>query len=118
LDWIGSSYDDFTAFPAPVQSDFGFALYVAQRGDRHSSAKPLTGFRGSGVMEIVERFDGNAYRAVYTVRFRERVFVLHAFQKKSKVGVSTPLHDIELIKKRLRVAESEHRRRHGGGPPR
>lgn len=110
LSWIGSSYDDFTAFPAAVQDDMGFALYVAQCGDRHPNAKPLKGFGGAGVMEIVESFDGNAYRAVYTVRFAKRVLVLHAFQKKSRKGISMPPQEIALIKRRLRVAADEYRR--------
>jgi len=110
LSWIASSYDDFKAFPAPVQHGMGFALYVAQCGDRHPDAKPLKGFGGAGVMEIVESFDGNAYRAVYTVKLAKRVFVLHAFQKKSRRGIATPAQEIDLIKKRLRLAADEYRR--------
>ena len=110
LSWVGSSYEDFKTFPAPVQHDMGFALYVAQCGDRHPDAKPLKGFGGAGVMEIVESFDGNAYRAAYTVKFAKRVFVPHAFQKKSRKGIATPAQEIALIKKRLRLAADEYRR--------
>ncbi len=112
LSWIGSSYDDFKAFPAPAQHEMGFALYVAQCGDRHPNAKPLKGFGGAGVMEIVESFDGNAHRAVYTAKFAKRVFVLHAFQKKSRKGIATPAQEIALIKKRFRLAADEYRRLH------
>jgi len=114
LSWIGSSYDDFTAFPAPAQHEMGFALYVAQCGDRHPSAKPLKGFGGAGVMEIVESFDGNAYRAVYTAKFAERLFVLHAFQKKSRMGISTAPQEIALVKQRLRLAADAYRHLHEG----
>jgi phage-related protein len=119
LSWIGSSYDDFTAFPVAVQHDMGFALFVAQCGDRHPSAKPLKGFGGAGVMEIVESFEGNAYRAVYTVKFAQRLYVLHAFQKKSRKGIATPAQELALIKKRYRLAADEYRRLqekgHGNG---
>lgn len=77
-------------------------------GDKHPAAKPLKGFGGAGILEIVENHDGNAYRAVYTVRFGEVVYVLHAFQKKSKKGVATPAADIERVKARLRLAEQEY----------
>jgi phage-related protein len=82
LNWIGSSYRDYRRFPVPVQDEFGFALYRAQIGARHPVAKTMKGFGGSGVLELVGRHDGNTYRAVYTVRFAEEVYVLHAFQKK------------------------------------
>lgn len=106
VDWIGSSKKDFMAFPKSVQLDMGMALGVAQYGAKHPSAKPLKGL-GRGVLEIIESFDGNAYRAVYTVRFADRIYVLHAFQKKSVKGIATPNHEIDLIRKRLRIAEDD-----------
>ncbi|EDX83317.1 Phage family protein [Synechococcus sp. PCC 7335] len=87
----------------------GFALYRAQQGKKHPDVKPLKGFRGSSVLEIVESFDGNAYRAIYTVKFEGIVYVLHAFQKKSKRGIATPQQDIELVKRRLKRAEEHYR---------
>jgi phage-related protein len=86
----------------------GFALFLAQQGRKHSDAKPLRGFGGAGVLEIVEDHAGNTYRAVYTVRLAGRVYVLHAFQKKSKPGIETPKSEIDLIKRRLKRAEEEH----------
>lgn len=106
LQWIGSSYKDLIALPAIVQKRFGFALSLAQDGDRHDSAKVLKGFGSAGVLELVEENLGNAYRAVYTVRFAEAVFVLHCFQKKSKRGIATPKEDMEIIHARLKIAEA------------
>ena len=107
--WIGSAKADLCAFPEEVKDFIGFALYVAQQGGKHSSAKPLKGFAGAGVMEIIENYHGDAYRAVYTVRLAGRVYVLHSFQKKSKSGIATPKAEINLIKARLQRAEEEHR---------
>ncbi|MEO0805194.1 MAG: type II toxin-antitoxin system RelE/ParE family toxin, partial [Cyanobacteria bacterium J06643_4] len=87
VEWVGSSLDDLREFPEEVQRLVGFALYLAQQGEKHPDAKPLKGFKGAGVLEVVESFDGNAYRAVYTVKFEGVVYVLHAFQKKSKSGI-------------------------------
>lgn len=109
LGWIGSSFDDFRAFPAPMQRIMGFALRQAQEGRKHPDAKPLKGFGGATVLEIVEDHDGSTYRAVYTVRFAEVVYVLHAFQKKSHRGSKTPPQHIELVRQRLRAAEQEYR---------
>jgi phage-related protein len=106
--WIGSSLVDLKDFPATVQSDIGYALYFAQDGIKHSSAKPLKGFKGSGVLEIVENYDGDTYRAVYTVKMAGVVYVLHTFQKKSKQGITTPRQDIALIAARLKLAEAHH----------
>lgn len=94
--------------PDPVQDNFGFALFQAQIGEKHDDAKPLKGFKGSGVLEIVDDFDGDTYRAVYTVRFAEVVYVLHVFQKKSKRGIATPKQDIELIEQRLKTAQEHY----------
>lgn len=90
LVWIGSSKKDLLALPLNVRKFFGHALEFAQRGDRHDAAKPLKGFSGAGVLEVVEDDAGGTYRAVYTVKFAEAVFVLHCFQKKSKSGIATP----------------------------
>ena len=106
--WVGSSKKDFRAFPDDVQDAMGFALYQAQIGSWHSVMKTMKGFSGGGVVELVESHQGNAYRAVYTVRFEEAVYVLHAFQKKSKSGIKTPAQDIEMIKSRLKLAEDHH----------
>jgi phage-related protein len=105
--WMGSSRKDLRACPTAVQDTMGFALYLAQTGGKHPQAKPLKGFGGSGVIEVVEDDDGNAYRAIYTVRFANAVYVLHVFQKKSKRGTATPKADIDLIKSRLRDATED-----------
>jgi phage-related protein len=108
LEWISSSRDDLREFPEDVQQSIGFALYRAQLGSKHPDAKPLKGFKGSGVLEVVEDFDGDTFRAVYTVKFEGVVYVLHAFQKKSKRGISTPKQDIELIETRLKRAREDY----------
>ena len=102
LIWVGPSRKDFCEFPDPVQDRMGYALYVAQRGGKHRDAKALSGFGGAGVLEVVSDLRGDAFRAVYTVRFADAVFVLHAFQKKSTQGIKTPRHEIELIEDRLK----------------
>jgi phage-related protein len=106
--WVGSARADLTAFPDEVKDSIGFALFAAQQGGKHRDAKPLRGFSGAGVLEIVADHDGDTYRAVYTLRFPRRVYVLHAFQKKSKKGIKTPKAEIELIKSRLKRASEEH----------
>src|SRR4051812_37143419 len=94
--------------PDTVQDDFGYALYLAQVGDKHDDAKPLLGFAGAGVLEIVERYDTNAYRAVYTIRFAEAVYVLHVFNKKSTTGIGIPTPDMNVIRIRLQEARERH----------
>lgn len=106
LDFIGSSRDDLRRFPKEVRIVIGTALNSAQLGGKHPAAKPLRGFGGAGVLEIVDDFDGETYRAVYTVNFVDIVYVLHAFQKKSRKGVETPKGDIELIRRRYKSAEA------------
>jgi phage-related protein len=106
LEFIGSSKEDLSAFPDSVKSSMGFALRLAQKGGKHPDAKPLKGFVGSGVVEIVSDYDGDTFRAVYTVRLKGVVYVLHAFQKKSHRGIKTPKHEIDKIKSRLRTAEA------------
>jgi len=105
LIWLGGSKKDLMALPTEMRKFFGHALDFAQRGDRHGAAKVLKGFGGAGVLEIVEDDAGGTYRAVYTVKFEEAMFVLHCFQKKSKRGIATPKEDMEIIRARLKVAE-------------
>jgi len=109
LFWIGSSLKDLREFPEVVKDEIGFALYQAQRGLMHRSAKPLRGFSGATVLEIVDDFQTDTYRAVYTVQFAGAVYVLHAFQKKSKKGIRTPKADLELIESRLKIAREHYR---------
>jgi len=92
-----------------VQHEIGYALYFAQLGDKHPRAKPLKGFAGAGVLEIVDNYDSDTYRAVYTVRFHAAVYVLHVFQKKAKRGIATPPKELALIHRRLALAEARHR---------
>ena len=102
--WMGSSHADLKEFPSDVQDEIGYALYVAQIRDKHPKAKPLKGF--SGVMEIRSDYASDTYRAVYTTKIGDAIYVLHAFQKKSKRGIRTPKKEIDLIKRRLRMAQN------------
>jgi phage-related protein len=106
LRWIGSSRKDYREFPPRVQENFGFELFLAQAGQHPPSAKLLKGF-GSGIVEVIDDFDGDTFRAVYAVRFESAVYVLHSFKKKSKQGIKTPQSDIELIKRRLKDAAAD-----------
>jgi phage-related protein len=108
LFWMGGSLDDLKSCPDEVQDAVGFALDWAQRGGKSPDAKPLQGFGGAGVLEIVDDYDGDTYRAVYTVRFAGAVYVLHVFQKKSRKGAATPKQDIELVRTRLKRAEAHY----------
>ena len=117
LIWIGSSKKDLMALPIKVRKFFGHALDFAQRGERHDSAKVLKGFGGAGILEVVEDDAGGTYRAVYTVKFKEAVFVLHCFQKKSKSGIATPKEDLEIIRARLKVAETIAKEMRDGKAP-
>lgn len=108
LFWIGRSRDDLKECPDEVMREIGYALNFAQRGGKHPNAKPLKGFGGASVLEIVEDNDGDTYRAVYTVKFPLAVYVLHVFQKKSKKGMATPKRDLDLIDERLKRAESHY----------
>ncbi len=110
--WVGSAKRDFLGFPDAVKDEMGNALGVAQFGGKHPSAKPWKG-EGSGVFELVENHDGDTYRAVYTVKFREAVYVLHAFQKKSPRGIRTARGDIELVEQRLKTARQDYEAHHG-----
>ncbi|MCL2074858.1 MAG: type II toxin-antitoxin system RelE/ParE family toxin [Betaproteobacteria bacterium] len=107
LEWIASSYKDLMALPPEARRNFGYALGLAQKGGKSATAEVLKGFGGAGVLEIMENDEGGTYRAVYTVKFAEAVFVLHCFQKKSKSGIATPKPDMDLIRARLKIAEQK-----------
>ena len=109
--WVGSSRKDLRGFPRDVRRHMGQALYAAQRGEEYPSVKALKGFGGRSVLEIVVPDDSGTYRTVYTVRIQDAIYVLHAFQKKSKKGIATPKRDIDLIVERLAVAERDHKER-------
>src|SRR5438067_13843834 len=102
--WIGSSREDLREFPAAARRGIGYALHFAQMGSKHPAAKPLKGFGGAGVLEIVDDYQGNTYRAVYTVKVGNVIYALHAFQKKSTRGIATPKAEIALIRQRLKEA--------------
>lgn len=108
LVWVGSSQRDLRGFPHAVKKVFGYALRLAQRGQRHPDTKILSGFHGAKTLEVVEDFQGSAYRTIYTVEFAARVYVLHCFQKKSKKGAATPKSDMDLVRVRLRDAARLH----------
>ena len=109
--WVGSSKRDLKAFPPTVRRQVGQALYAAQRGEEYPTVKSLRGFGGRSVLEIVASDVSGAYRAVFTVRFQDVIYVLHAFQKKSKKGIATPLNEIDLIRQRLAAAERHFKER-------
>ena len=109
LDFVGSSLEDLKEFPEEIKHDIGYALFEVQQGKKPICAKPLRGFSGAGVLEIIENFFGDTYRAAYTVRFEKVVYVLHCFQKKSKHGIKTPKQDIDLMKQRLKAAEEDYK---------
>lgn len=109
--WIGASLRDLRSFPSEVRLDIGHALFAAQEGKTDPAAKPLKGFGGASVLEIIASHHGNAWRAVYTVRFQDAIYVLHVFQKKSTKGIATPPREIDLIKQRLAEAERDYRER-------
>jgi phage-related protein len=106
LTWLADSRSNVKAFPAAVQDEIGYALYIAQLGDMHSKAKPLHGL-GSGIMEIATQDPSGTYRAVYTVSIGDSIYVIHAFQKKSKAGIATPKTEIEVVRQRLKQLRSE-----------
>ena len=109
LSWVGSAKKDLAAMPEDVQDTFGYALHLAQVGSKHSQAKPLKGFKGAGVLEVVEDHQGDTYRAVYTVRYATAVYVLHCFQKKSTSGIATPKPDMDLIEARLKAVAAREK---------
>ncbi len=108
---MASSRNDLKAFPKAVQSDVGYALFAAQRGEGISVGQGVKGFGGRSVLEVVAPYDGDTYRAVYTVKFEDAVYVLHAFQKKSTKGSATPQHEMDLVRRRLADAERHYRER-------
>ena len=114
LFFVGSSRDDLRALADDVKDLFGYALYLAQIGEMHGRSKPLRGFGGAGVLEVVDHDEVGTYRTVYTVRLAGAVYVLHVFQKKSTRGIATPRHEIELVRARLRQAEQHHAAMFGG----
>jgi phage-related protein len=108
--WVASSKKDLCALPDEVRESFGYAIYLAQLGEKHPDTKPLKGFGGAGVLEVVDNFDGDTYRAVYTVKFVGVIYVLHAFMKKSKKGIETSEQDKKLISERLKTATKDYER--------
>jgi phage-related protein len=112
LYWIGSSLKDITRFPSDVLRSVGFALSAAQYGGKHLAAKPWKG-EGLGILEIVKDYDGDTFRAIYTVRFAQAVYVLHVFQKKSPRGIETRQSDVVLVRERLKVAQRDYEERYG-----
>ncbi len=109
LAWIGSSKEDLLDLPRKIQREVGYALYLAQLGLQSTNVKPLTGFGGRGVLEVIEDDVGGTYRAVYTVKFKESIYVLHVFQKKPKKGRETPKEEMEIVEIRLKIAEQKHK---------
>lgn len=106
--WVASTKSDLISLPDEVQDEIGHALYQAQKGEKSNKAKPFKGFGSAAVLEIVESDSGGTYRAVYTVKFKEAIAVLHVFQKKSKQGIATPKQDVDLIKSRFKLAEQKY----------
>ena len=112
LHWMGSALKELAGFPPKAQRSIGFALSAAQYGGKHLSAKPWKG-EGQGGLEVVKDYDGDSYRAIYTVRFEHAVYVLHAFQKKSPRGIETRQSDIALVRARLKIAQQDYEERYG-----
>jgi phage-related protein len=111
LRWIASAKGGLSTMPTEVHRAVGYALFAAPQGEKHDDAKVLKGFGDAAVVEVIARHDGDTLRAVYTARFGEVVYVLHVFQKKSKRGIATPKKELELIRKRLKLAEQDHKQR-------
>lgn len=106
--WIAGSKNDLRSFPEPVKNAVGYALWRAQLGEKHESAKALKGYGDAALLEVIEDYDRATYRAVYTVRFADAVYVLHCFQKKSTQGIKTAQRDLAVIERRLRLAREDH----------
>lgn len=107
--WVGSSYDDFMTFPQQVHASVGYALHRVQEGKTPRNTKKLKGAQ-AGAIEIISDHDGDTFRSIYTVKFGDIVYILHAFKKKAKKGIATPKTELDLIKKRLRLAEEDYRK--------
>ena len=101
--WVGTALKDLKAFPRDVQREVGYALYLAEIGEKHHKTRPLKGL--SGVMEIISDYQTDTYRTVYAIKLGDHIYVLHAFQKKSKRGIATPKQQMEIIRQRLRLAQ-------------
>jgi len=115
IEWIGSTKNDLKSFPEDVQDVMGHSLHIAQNGGKADNAKPLSGIVKSGrIFEVVDDYDGDTYRAVYTVKFEKSIYALHAFKKKSKTGKATPKPDVDLIKARYKRAEEHYKENYGG----
>ncbi len=112
LECIGSSKRDLKNLPAEVKSIFTYALFLAEQGQKHPDAKPLRGFGGAGVLEVIDDFDGDTYRAIYTLKFAGVVYLLHVFQKKAKKGKATPQFEMNVVTKRLKTAEEHYNKHH------
>ena len=108
LYWVGSSLADLRAFPGAVIDVMGYALHLAQQGGKHPDAKPLKGFQGAAVVEITADHDRDTWRVMYTLKYKDAIYVLHAFQKKSKQGIRTPKQHINMIRRRLKLAQEHH----------
>lgn len=115
VEFMGSSRRDLREMPKEISRSIGVALFEVQEGEKPPNAHPMKGYRGASVLEIVEDYDTNTYRAVYTVRFALAVYVLHVFQKKSARQIKTPTHDLELIERRLQAAEEHYRAKYERG---
>jgi phage-related protein len=115
--WLGGSKEDLSRFPEEVRRRVGGALWEAQIGRKAPYAKPLKGLGHAGVLEIVDDFDGDTFRAVDTVRFAKAIYVLHAFQKKSKSGIATPQAELDLIGRRLERAKEDYEQWSGSATP-
>ncbi len=112
LFWVGSSLECLRSFPEKVIDQMGYALHLAQQGGKHPDAKPLKGFPGASVVEVIADHDGNTWRIIYTLRYMDVVYVLHAFQKKSKQGIKTPKQYVDLIRGRLKLAMEHYEQSH------
>ena len=117
VEFVGSARRDLRGLPKAVRFVFGYAILLAETGEKHPDAKPLKGFGGAGVLEVVDDFDGDTYRAVYTVRFVDVVYVLDAFKKKAKKGKATPKVDMDRIQTRLRMAEDHYEKNYRAKKP-
>ncbi len=114
LFYVGSSEKDLNEFPKSVKDVVLFALGIAQKGDKHHKAKPLKGFGGASVLEIVDRDKNATFRVVYTVKFEDVIYVLHSFKKKSKEGIKTPKQEIDLVKSRIKLASINYESKQKG----
>lgn len=113
IEWASQAKKELKEFPDDVIDVIGYSLMLVQQGEKPDNAKPLKGFAGAGVLEVIEDFDSDTYRAIYTVRFKKAIYVLCAFKKKSKEGIKTPKKDMDLIKHRLDCAAEHYKSKYG-----